>query len=275
MAAHNFHDSNGVFPPSFVYTSYQEVPGDKFRDGSSFCLITPYVEELARWYVVQQHQSHDGNGDLVLDDFYGLTYDTPGPKIISSPGDWTFPSSGVWQNPTSSSVYAVGSYAANATALGAFVRNGQSGGGPVPKGGTPGAITRNDPLTAGACTDGLSNTIFFSEKYAICNTATGDGWNGWPYATQSSSSVKRMPIFAYHASVTGANGPTAGKFQVNPTNSGPNATCNGYLAHAPRAAGIIVAMGDGSVRFVSAGISPATWWAALTPRGGEVLGADW
>src|SRR5438093_10173646 len=51
LATHNFHDANGTFPPSFQYTGYQEV--DKFRDGSSFCMITPYVEELARWTAVQ------------------------------------------------------------------------------------------------------------------------------------------------------------------------------------------------------------------------------
>jgi prepilin-type N-terminal cleavage/methylation domain-containing protein len=273
LAAHNFHDSNGVFPPSFQYTGYQEV--DKFRDGSAFCFLTPYIEEMARWNLVLTDKSFDSNGDYVLDDFYGLTYDKPGPKIIASPSDWTFPSSGVWQNPTSSSVYAVGSYAANSTALGAFTRATQPGNGPVLPGHSPGAVTRNDLLTATTCPDGLSNTIFFSEKYALCNTATGDGWNGWPYATLSSSSIRRMPIFAYHASVIGANGPTNGKFQVQPSNNGTNATCNGYLAHAPRSSGILVTLGDGSVRMVSAGISPATWWAALTPNGGEVLGADW
>ena len=60
-----------------------------------------------------------------------------------------------------------------------------------------------------------------------------------------------------------------------PTNSDPNPTCNGYLAHAPRQAGILVALGDGSVRLVNASISAATWWAACTPNGGEALAADW
>jgi hypothetical protein len=48
-----------------------------------------------------------------------------------------------------------------------------------------------------------------------------------------------------------------------------------YVATSPHTAGINAALGDGSVRFVAAGISGNTWWAACTPRGGEVLGNDW
>jgi len=36
-----------------------------------------------------------------------------------------------------------------------------------------------------------------------------------------------------------------------------------------------VAMGDASARFVTAGISGNTWWAAITPANDDVLGADW
>jgi hypothetical protein len=36
-----------------------------------------------------------------------------------------------------------------------------------------------------------------------------------------------------------------------------------------------VALGDGSVRGVSAAVSATTWAAALTPAGGETLPADW
>ena len=34
-------------------------------------------------------------------------------------------------------------------------------------------------------------------------------------------------------------------------------------------------MADGSVRNVAATISQYTFWAAVTPDGGEVLGNDW
>jgi hypothetical protein len=36
-----------------------------------------------------------------------------------------------------------------------------------------------------------------------------------------------------------------------------------------------VTLADASVRTLSRGMSGDTWWAAVTPAGGEVLGSDW
>jgi len=38
---------------------------------------------------------------------------------------------------------------------------------------------------------------------------------------------------------------------------------------------LALGLADGSVRGVSPGLSGATWWAAVTPADGEVLGSDW
>jgi prepilin-type processing-associated H-X9-DG protein len=46
-------------------------------------------------------------------------------------------------------------------------------------------------------------------------------------------------------------------------------------AVSPHTGGINVGMGDGSVRLLAQGISPATWIAAVTPQGGDLLGPDW
>jgi hypothetical protein len=59
------------------------------------------------------------------------------------------------------------------------------------------------------------------------------------------------------------------------TNQGNGGCGDGNKANSPHPAGIHAAMGDGSVRFVTQGVSAGTWWAALTPSGGEVLGSDW
>ena len=57
--------------------------------------------------------------------------------------------------------------------------------------------------------------------------------------------------------------------------SGGKGVCTGDVAASPHTAAIIVGMGDGSIRMVAQGVSTTTWWYALTPSGGEVLGADW
>ena len=40
-------------------------------------------------------------------------------------------------------------------------------------------------------------------------------------------------------------------------------------------AGCVVGLADGSVRTLAPSMSGDTWWAAVTPSGGEVLGSDW
>ena len=126
LAAHNFHDTNRIFPPSFVYTGYQQV--DELKDGSAFCHITPYAEEMARWAAVMTHKSTN-NGILVLDDFYALTYDFPGPKIIMNPSDPTN------RGNMEESAFLLDclrlAAMRNATALGVRLRATQSGAGPA------------------------------------------------------------------------------------------------------------------------------------------------
>jgi prepilin-type processing-associated H-X9-DG protein len=102
--------------------------------------------------------------------------------------------------------------------------------------------------------DGTSNTIFFAERYQVCNQT--------PCAWAYSSETEWAPIFAYSSFA---------KFQSHPGKT----QCNPGLAQEIHPGGIQVGMGDGSVRLVNNAISPQTWYYALTPAGGEVLGSDW
>jgi hypothetical protein len=67
-------------------------------------------------------------------------------------------------------------------------------------------------------------------------------------------------------------GPTS-IFQVQPTPFLGN--CDPTRASTSHTGGIVVCMVDGSVRTLGPNMSGATWWAALTPSGGEVPGSDW
>jgi hypothetical protein len=66
-------------------------------------------------------------------------------------------------------------------------------------------------------------------------------------------------------------------FQVGPTpwDNNSSAVCDYRRPNSPHPGGISVSLGDGSTRFVSASISGTTWWAAVTPNGGESVGGDW
>jgi prepilin-type N-terminal cleavage/methylation domain-containing protein len=129
-------------------------------------------------------------------------------------------------------------------------------------------------------TDGTSNTIFFTEKYA--ESCYGTGVNGgyvdnyWP---------DWGPIIA--SSDTGdVTGPAA-IFQVTPPLNHPAGfTCtNGFVpnggvfadssrAESPHSGGIMVGLGDGSCRFIGQGCSGSSWWAAMTPASGDISGPD-
>ena len=113
-----------------------------------------------------------------------------------------------------------------------------------------------------------------AEKLAVCDKPTFSGasaggpyYNIWAYAR--TAWPEWNPVFGYQ--ITGP----ASKFQVSPTFKGATATCDPRYASAPRSAGILVGLGDGSVRMLASGVSPDTWWRACTPDGGEVLGNDW
>ena len=128
-------------------------------------------------------------------------------------------------------------------------------------------------------TDGTSNTIFFTEKevtsYGNTNWTFDDGRNIW---ADWGPSIASIETGTQGAQPTGA----AAIFTVQPRfgckqyNTGPAGGCgNGGAANSPHTGGIQAAMGDGSVRFVAQGVSPTTWWAALTPNFGDLQGSDW
>jgi prepilin-type N-terminal cleavage/methylation domain-containing protein len=109
--------------------------------------------------------------------------------------------------------------------------------------------------------DGTSNTVFFVECYANIPNPNHSGSHIWAGDNQ---------FFTPDVQPDGY-GPGLSMFQVGI----PPVQANYDVPNSNHTAGMNVALGDGTVKFVSQGISPNTWWYAVTPMGEEVLGSDW
>jgi prepilin-type N-terminal cleavage/methylation domain-containing protein/prepilin-type processing-associated H-X9-DG protein len=120
--------------------------------------------------------------------------------------------------------------------------------------------------------DGLSNTILYGEVYASCGL-----WGSPSFAFGSmwaDSTEKWRPIMCHNTQLKHAQPGYApcNLFQVRPQ---PFKNCDPSRGQSGHDGGTNVALGDGSVRFISQGIRAATWANACDPRDGNVMGSDW
>lgn len=127
--------------------------------------------------------------------------------------------------------------------------------------------------------DGSSNTILLAEHYSKCTSQN--------FMTlmplMAFTTVLRRATFADEfmsdiVPVTMGNPPISvprlwphQPFQPAP----PPSECDPGRAQTPHSGGMLTAMVDGHVRTLAPHISPRTYWALVTPAGGEVLESDW
>jgi prepilin-type N-terminal cleavage/methylation domain-containing protein len=125
----------------------------------------------------------------------------------------------------------------------------------------------NNPSLNRTFQDGTSNTIAFGEHYSTCQT---DVYLYDVYQAHFIWSHRATFADRDYGDFYPKNGAFPSEtFQVMPK------VCDFHLAQTPHASGMLVALADGSGRMIHRGISPATYWAVVTPAGGEVLGSDW
>jgi prepilin-type N-terminal cleavage/methylation domain-containing protein len=152
--------------------------------------------------------------------------------------------------------------------------------------------------------DGTSNTIIFAERPQVCTDVTGRTlYNLWGYGTYGPSmpaialltpddpeglpstgqivaalplpaawSAAMMPVQIGTVDAPVQPSPVRRSFQVGLKRNGP---CDPRIAGSPHVVGMLVALGDGSVRSLDPKMSDWTYWAAMTPDGNESQYSDW
>jgi prepilin-type N-terminal cleavage/methylation domain-containing protein len=262
LACVNAADTNqGLLPPNWgIYPNV--VPAPNNGEGGCLFHLLPYMEQ--------------GN-------FYTANLMPSSPQGVNvGPNGQQYPTYSEWGNAMQSGTTYVKSYLcpsdptvgmgwAPKSMISSYAVNGQvfrfysywSGG--VPAQRFPSSIP-----------DGTSQTIFFTEKEVVCYGGGG------VWSPAGNENVYPNWGSLIYSNELGAGQPTgpAVYFQVQPplgcTLSGQTGgCCNGNVASTGHTGGILVGMGDGSVHLVSQGTSNTTWWYALTPYGGDILGSDW
>jgi prepilin-type N-terminal cleavage/methylation domain-containing protein len=268
LAAHNYHDAQGHLPPGIGY-----YPPASATFGTYHFHLLPYVEQ----------------DNLYRASLGSVPFPPPdGPRTVHYPGNNNVYSQPVrvFLCPSDPSVDSGGVVTVDGFVFGAacYVPNGMVSGKSNPP--SPQGRARFADIT-----DGTSNTILHAEKYARCTNATmvpafRDGGTAWAYCTSplfpwlpppmTLPGKAFQPGFAI-AALAGRGAPnaigTGSKFQVRPApflgNCDPTRTATAHPG------GMLVGLADGSVRMLAPSMSGTTWWTAVTPSGGEVLGSDW
>jgi prepilin-type N-terminal cleavage/methylation domain-containing protein len=294
LGTHNRHDQRGQYPPMFGHDTVPPTAGGGMTAnsgafGSWTFFLLPYIEQdtLAnaigasnpppKEYIVWQ-QNNAALGNVIAASHFVKTYQCPSDP--SCPPNNTLPSG-----------WAPQSYVANAqvfaspTVSSTSAQNYQI---------TTWPAMWGSARMPASFQDGTSNTILYTEHYAQCGTSGGNvtwmppnmGPQQTPYAFSTFTHGNRAigwqgaPGPAASPS-TPQSQPNAGLFMIKPTpysvtsNNGQSPGCDNTKPSSAHTGGINVGLGDGSVKFVGQGVSAATWWYAVTPSGGEVLGSDW
>jgi prepilin-type N-terminal cleavage/methylation domain-containing protein len=292
LAVHNLHDSAGNLPPTIgIWPDVKSVvAGGTVNYGPVQFYLLPFIEQgqvfnastatqTVNGVSVTTHVSNSNNVQKTVIKTYICPSD---PSYIPNAANNGFAFTG---------------YAANALAF--SKQTYQNGPGDVMNC----YVTGQDPSTVDVIDDtfnicignkhipadfpdGTSNTILWTEKYARCGppTSANPGDDGF---TGSSQWADRFAVYSgawigFYPNPNNANPPSQvpinyganGYFQANP-NPWNTTACISTVASTSHPGGIQACLADGSVRTCARGMSPTTWWKAIVPDDGTVLGADW
>jgi prepilin-type N-terminal cleavage/methylation domain-containing protein len=276
IAIHLCQDQQGALPPGFgVFPGGPEdvtSRGGVTGLGPVFFHLLPFIEQDNLY----RSTAEPGNGPPALPGTYYTPYGPDYPGIANTPLK-------LYQNPADPSMSGSGTVAGSRTAAEGWGASGYAFNAQVFCRVDPAGNFEDwwaSPRIPETFADGTSNTILFTEKFAVCGDPAGpyggaSAWAEGPDAEEAMPvfSVSRFPTAEPPPGAIPSTGPQT-TFQVRPFPSASN-RCQYWVPQTARAGGILVVLADGSVRTVGAGVGPGVWWAACTPAGGEIMGEGW
>lgn len=260
IAVHSYHDANQQIPPNAKTIGYSWGADSTYGGATTWTWIArilPYIEQgnLATLYNIP-------NGTLG-----GAYTGVAGQGISASIPTLQCPSS--TDQPTASDWPNVGGILMGSTnyrgvsgsnwGWGSFQNAGPSGNTNGLDAGD-GIFYRTDgnrKLTLVGITDGTSNTLMIGEDTHGYDQHCG----GWAYPNYVAATCA-IPL-NYNDGPPGSPSPGYGDWP------------NRYSFHSQHTNGGNFALADGSIRFVNNSISLATYRAASTCTGSDMLGSDW
>lgn len=267
LGMHNLHDQNQRFPPALgVYPALQNHPQYSLSWGNQFYYVLPSIEQDNVFRSSYDATNPDGNGAAAGNRPWINGIYTRPIKTYVCPSDSTAGSNAVATHsyPWSDN-WGVTTYAANAQVFARVNPDGTMNGGGGPNYSPHFGSTRLTDIA-----DGTANTIMIAERLAQCGSPTDNNYvNRWDFWWEGGW----QPHFAN--SRVGQPIGTASMFQANVRQPNNPSFCTPLRASTPHGNVMVVALCDASVRNLTGGLSPASWWAACTRDGGEVLGSDW
>ena len=270
LASHGANDANGGLPPLAAGDQRSNITaaggGYNNKIGFTvFAFLLPHLEQDPLYRMCEELSKLRGGFD-------SGGPNTPEYEVVTAfrcPSDPIGNGRGVSDGIGGPTTWGVSNYAANYLAFGNPSAPDRS----TMWGTNDGLRVQGRNSIPVSFPDGTSNTMLFSERYGNCSN---DSLGGAVYTSLwADSSAYWRPAICLNniqrtATVTGYA--PCSVFQVRPN---WQKECDPSRAQSAHTSGINVALADGSVRFVSGSISPATWANVADPRDGNVLGSDW
>lgn len=263
LGTHNLYGVYKVMPPLCAPDGWTPLtvaaPVFNGSPWTFFAFLLPYVDQQPLYNSLAAN-----TGELPQNSplYCGGQYMRPVPVYLC-PADYTTASGLSQTSNGGADGFAVGNYVANYLVFG------------NPAGASDPICVQGYTKLPGGVPDGLSNTIFFGEAFGSCGLGTGSPSSGSSTASLWADSTQEWrPIMCHNnqpSKVVNPGYAPCYMFQVQPTMFG---TCDPSRAQSPHSGGMNVALGDGSVRFVTISIGMAQWAAACDPRDGEVPNWD-